>query len=317
VNLTNRATKGWLAAAGLALICGALVFSTACSNPKRKTVQSMTRNELLEAFAAEPDDKVRVAVVRQLATGKDKFAVSALAGALKDPAEPIQMAAAVGLGQSGMHEAAEPLFVAATDRTKGARIRRTAAVSLAKLGDLRAVDPLVAALPNPEALAALVALGQPAVPAVVQAFLLSATRAPATTALIAFGKLAVEPLIGVVRGDTTKYTRLAALKVLSEVEDERAAAVIDQALKTDELEITMATYRYMIRAGRVADQPRLINALAIAGRLDTALDFVGSGNPVLKTAGEEWARKQAMALGERRSELPPVFWGGVDPSKKR
>ena len=119
-----------LRAAGYALICTALVLTTACSGTKRKPVQNMTREELLDAFATETDEKVRAAVVRQIGNSKDAMAVQVLILALKDPYEPIQLAAAIGLGQSGSKEAAEALWTASNDPTKGNRVRLNAAISL-------------------------------------------------------------------------------------------------------------------------------------------------------------------------------------------
>jgi len=198
----------------------------------------------------------------------------------------------------------------------GQRLRLAAALSLAKLGDVRAVEPLVRALPNRDALPALLALGKPAVLPVIEELRSTATRSRAMTVLVAFGKVAVDPLIEVARNDSGKYARLAALKVLSEIEDERGAAVVETALKVPELEFTLAAYRYLIRTGRTADESRLINALRNGGNNEMAHDFVTSGNPALKAAAEEWVRKTGGYLGVRTSDLPPVFWGAVNPSPK-
>jgi HEAT repeat protein len=291
------------------LICTALVFSTACSGTKRKPVQNMTREELLDAFATETDEKVRAAVVRQIGNSKDAMAVQVLILALKDPYEPIQLAAAIGLGQSGSKEAAEQLWTASNDPTKGSRVRLNAAISLCKLGDVRGVAPLVKALPNANASAALLAMGPAAVPGVIETLRDAATRVNATTVLIALGKPAVAPLIEVARNDGTKSVRRAALKALSEIDDERVPPALDQILKAPDPELTLSTYRYLIRAGRAADEGRLISGLLSVGSIDMAQDFLTSGNPALKEAVDTWTRNRGEELGVRASDLPPVKWG--------
>jgi HEAT repeat protein len=300
--------------AALAWLCGSMIFSTACSAPRQKQVKDLTREELLDAFATETDDQRRAAVVRQLGTGKDRLAVEVLIMALKDHSEPIQLAAAVALGQSGAKEAAAPLWEASNDPVKGPNVRLTSAISLSRLGDARAIEPLVRAVPNGDAFAALMAFGQSAIPAVVDSLRSSETRAGAMAVLIAFGKPAVDPLLEVMRKDDNKNARWTALRVLSEIEDERAAAGIDEALKQPEAEVTLAASRYLIRRGRASDQPRLISALKEVGNSEMAQDFATSGDPALKAAAEEWAAKRGSVLSLRSSTLPPVFWGGIDPS---
>lgn len=263
----------------------------------------------MDAFANETDDRVRASVVRQLGTSRDAAAVQALILALKDPSVPLQLAAAGALGQSGSKEALEPLWAAANDPARGARVRLAAALSVAKLGDVRAVEPLVKALPNAAASAALLSLDEAAVPGVIETLRNPETRISATSALMALGKPAVGPLIDVARNDSNKTVRWAALKALSEIDDERVPPALDQALKAPDPEVTLATYRYLIRTGRAADEARLISGLMIVGTSEMAHDFLTSGNPGLKDAVDEWNRRRGDELGVRTSELPPVKWG--------
>jgi HEAT repeat protein len=305
-----------LRAAVIGLLLGALVFPVACSGPKRKNVKNMTRDELLDAFGTENDDNLRVAALRELGKGTDRLALTALLIALRENSEPVKLAAVTALGESKAPEAAIALWNTLNDPTEGQKLRFAAAVSLSKLGDVRAVEALLRSMPRSDALAAILGLGDAAMPNVIVGLRSSATRPGAAAVLIASGRRAVDPLIEVVRKGESKNARLTALKVLSEIEDERAAAAIDEALKEQGPEFTLATYRYLIRAGRAASQPRLVGTLTIAGTAEMARDFITSGNPVLKAAVDEWSKKQGNFLGLRASELAPVYWGGVDPSIK-
>lgn len=59
-------------------------------------------------------------------------------------------------------------------------------------------------MPNSDASAALLGLGEPAMPGVIECLHSSNTRAGATTFLIAAGRRAMEPLIEVVRRDENR-----------------------------------------------------------------------------------------------------------------
>ncbi|MEO8371603.1 MAG: HEAT repeat domain-containing protein [Candidatus Solibacter sp.] len=276
----------------------------------------MTWDELLEAFTTEKDDKVKAAVVKELGKGNDRLALTVLAIALKEDSEPVKIAAVTALDHNKTKEGADLLWSLVNNPAEGPKLRFAATMSLAKVGDVRAMESLVKAMPKAEALTALLAFGQNAIPVLIESLRSSETRAGAATALIALGPLAVNPLIEVIRNEKTRNARLIALKVLSEIQDESAAAVIDETLKEPGPEFTLAAYRYLIRAGLPASQSRLVSALMSVGNDEMAQDFVTSGNPALKTAAEEWALKRGTLATMRMSGSAPVFWGGVDPSIK-
>jgi HEAT repeat protein len=300
----------------VALAVGLVALSPACGQ-KRKPVQRMSQQELLDALADEPNDRVKADVVRRLAAKKDRVSVTALTVALKDDSERVRMAAASALGDSGSEAAVDPLWKAVNDPVASTRFRLNAAYSLAKLGDARAAGPLIAALPGREASAGLAALGEKAVPGLIEALHDVDTRPNAETALIGLGSAAMNPLIETVRNDKSKYARLGAVRVLSEFKDERAQTVIDQVLTAREPEVTVAAYRYLIRSGRPGTETRLISGLNTAGNREMALDFIHSGNPLLKAAGEEWGKAHGAPMTAVASELQPVYWADVDPSAKQ
>jgi hypothetical protein len=190
---------------------------------------------------------------------------------------------------------------------------------MAKLGDARAVEPLVGALPRSrtDAAAALVKLGPKAVPPLIEALHAAPTRPYASAVLVSIKDAAIDPLIEVVRNDSSKYARLSAAAALAEMEDERTEGTLDGLLKTGGPEETAAVYRFLIRKGRAGSEPRLVQALDTYGTREMAEDFNSSGNPLLQTAGAEWGRKRNDLMATRSSELSPVYWAGVDPHVKR
>jgi hypothetical protein len=302
---------------GVALLLAAAIFLPCCSNPKRKPVDKMTQEELLDSLSNGTDDQVRAAVVRRLGAGKDHLAIAVLTVALKDDSEQVRAAAASAMGETGKPEAADLLWTAIGDSPRRPAFQLAAALALAKLGDKRAGQLLVQALPNGYASAALTALGQQAVPPLIAALHDTATRQRAAPVLVSFGPLAVDALIEVARADSNKQARLAAIRVLAEIDDERAAAALNEIMKEPGVEVTLAGYRYLIRSGSVASERRLIETLMTAGRRDMAEDFVSSGNRALKAAGEDWAGKERATLTLSSADREPVFWGGLDPSLKQ
>jgi HEAT repeat protein len=135
-------------------------------------------------------------------------------------------------------------------------------------------------------------------------------EAVASVALIGLGAPAIAPLIEILKTAPTHYGRLAAARTLAEFDDPRADAALDDVLKTPDVEMTGAVYRFLLRKGRPATERALIDALKAYGKLAMAEDFVASGNPALKTAAEQWASKSGRLLRGRSSTQEAVRWGG-------
>jgi HEAT repeat protein len=96
--------------------------------------------ELL-AILANPDPTVRLHGSRALARSRDPKAIEALISAM--PKEPLAISA---LGESACKQAVVALLAFLQNPANKSDQRSTAAASLGKLGDLRAVEPLIATL---------------------------------------------------------------------------------------------------------------------------------------------------------------------------
>jgi hypothetical protein len=129
-------------------------------------------------------------------------------------------------------------FVQALGYEKDASVRRAAAHALSSLRDRRAVEPLVAALVDPEwhvrdsVIVALGELGAPtAVPPLIAALRGGENRA--ARALERIGAPAVEPLIAVLE-DPDRVVRASAAGALGRIGDARAAVPLQRVSREDE-----------------------------------------------------------------------------------
>jgi HEAT repeat protein len=303
----------------IALLLSTVIFSCACSITKRKPPEKNKSVDELVLDLSNEDDDVKVAAIRALATSKDRAAVAALIVVLKNASDRVAVAAATALGDLKAPQASEALWALIGDPTQGPAVRLAAARSLALIGDIRAAGPLVRGLSYnfDAACAALVGLGKPAVPALIDALGTATTRNNASKVLIAMGDAAVEPLIDLLRHGQGESERWGAAATLAEIEDPRAEGALDEALKNPDPELTWKAYRFLIRRGQPGTEARLISALNTYGRIEMAEDFIASGNPVLKAAAEDWSRKKSYRLAARTSDMDVVHWGGVDSSIKR
>ncbi len=302
-----------------ALLVAALILSTACSRDKAKPAEQKSTEELLEDLSNENNDPLRLAAVRRFGAIQGPVAIQALTVALKDSSGRVQLAAAEALGELKDPHAADVLWKCTGEPTYSLTLRFACARTMAKLGDARAVEPLVRALPRSraDATAALVKLGPKAVPALIEALHAAPTRPYASAVLVSIKDAAIDPLIEAVRNDPSKYARLSAAATLAEIEDERVKGTLDGLLKAGRPEETAAVYRFLIHTGRPGSEPGLLQALDTYGTREMAEDFNSSGNPVLQKAGAEWASKRNDLMATRSSELPPVYWAGIDPNVKR
>ncbi len=135
--------------------------------------------------------------------------------------------------------------------------------------------------------------------------------------LITIGSPAVDALAGMLRNDENKYARMAAASTLAEIVDPRATDALNEALKKPGIETVSAAYRFLIRQGQPESEGRLIEALNVYGRTEMVEDFVASGNPALKAAAEDWARRNFSHPAMRTSDMAEVYWAGEEPGVKR
>jgi len=275
--------------------------------------------DLLEGLANASDDRTRVAVVRELATRKDPAIWIALITALQDPSDQVRISAASALGLSKEPRAAEALWAAIQNSRQSQAVRLSAATALAHLHDPRAVGPLVEALvyARGEASAALIELGPPAVPPLINALRTASIRQNASRALVDIGGPAVGPLIEMLRNDESRSARLAAASTLADMDDPRGNEALTDVLKTRDPEVVLSAYRFLIRRGEAGTEKQLIDLLKTYGKLEMAVDFTTSGNATLKAAAEDWARKKNYPAPVRTSDVPEVYWAGMDPKVKQ
>ena len=302
-------------ASALALISLSLC---GCSAHKGKPLEKQSVKELLDDLAKQPDDNTRIAIVRQLGKRGDPQATQAVIDALQDRADRVRAAAAGALAGSTDARVPDTLFGVTKDLAQDRTVRYAAAKSLASLMDVRAAEPLVYYLkysPS-DAAAALVGLGNLAIPELIDALRTPQMSEEAAKVLIAMGSLGVPALTELLRS-RFKYERLAAARILPEIEDPRGDEALQQALQPGDLELADAAYRFLIRQGKPESEERLIQVLAGFGSLGMAEDFATSGNPRLAKAAQDWAKKQMRPLQGRTSELDPVYWGGEDASTIR
>jgi len=297
-----------------------IVFGCTCSKNKAKRVETKTREELLEDLG-NGDVPAKVDAIKKLEAMKDPEAVAVFTLALDDSAESVKIAAAAALGRTRNPQASEVIWKIVGDPKQSPGVRLAAARALAALGDARAADPLIQALPRtyPGAAESLRELGKAAVPPLINALRDAETRDNASKVLISMGDVGVEALIDLLRHSATSSERLAAAATLADMGTPSASDALDEALKNanTDVEFTGAVYRYLIRRGKPASEAQLIRALNTLGKLTMAEDFAASGNANLKTAAEEWARKRSTLLDVRIADTDVVYWAGVDPSIKQ
>lgn len=273
--------------------------------------------ELIRELAAE-SDAVKVEAARQLGFKQDQLVVAALIAALSDKTVFVQIAAADALGHSKDKSVPDALWKALNDKTRSDHFRVAAAVSLANLHDARAAETLVKMLPDaPEqASRALTELGDLAVPSLVSALRVFELRDLASQILISTGR-GVDALIPLLGSGETRSTRAVAARILADENTAPAADALNAASKSGGLEITAASYRFFIRQGESGSETVLIRALNAFGTPKMAADFVSSGNPTLKAAGENWARIRNISLTALPDTVQGIRWGGIDPNVKQ
>ena len=148
----------------------------------------------------------------------------------------VRSGAAEALGKIGDARAVEPLIQALKDRDYD--VRGKAAEALGKIGDARAVEPLIQALKDeyaqPAAIESLGKIGAPAVEPLIQ-YLVSVrpimyTRGASVKSLIKIGAPAVEPLIQALKNEYN-VVRSGAADSLGEIGSARAVEPLIKHLK--------------------------------------------------------------------------------------
>lgn len=264
---------------------------------------------LLAELAASPDDALRAAVMRAAGLRGGSASVKVLAGGLADPAPWVRYYAAQSLGRIGIDDApdASRLLI---DRLRdpAPHVRIAVLEALSKLRSQEAWDAVLRAATSRDAderRAGLVGVGlharEGATTILVEASRSDdpATRLVAISALAKFDDPAALATLDAAVADGTREVRDAALSVLAERDDERAARVlVDWALRSQpEHPVQRAVSRPGI--GRIAviksrlltadrrSAPLLVAALA---RMQTEpsrqalMEALSSANPAARAA---------------------------------
>jgi HEAT repeat protein len=198
---------------------------------------------------------------------------------LKDPDWVVRREAAITLGEMGDERCAEPLCRALYDGDWQVRevaidalgqigspaveklikllrdwdVRKYAIIALGKIRDERVLDPLMQQLRNEEfkeyATNALVEVGQPAVPRLIEA-LKDKDDNVRKQAVLALGRIkqpeAVDSLIGML-ADQDWYTRLTAAAALEAIGDERGRDAIKPLMKDQDMVVRMRVERILAK----------------------------------------------------------------------
>jgi HEAT repeat protein len=218
---------------------------------KVKMAAAEALGELGDVRAVEPlitalkDEKVNVRKAAVRALGRI-WELSDIVG-LGNNDSKVRMAAAEVLGKLGDVRAVEPLVTALKDEAR--YVQAAAAEALGKLGDVQAVGPLVAALKDEDmnvreaAVRALGELGDAGTKSLITA-LKDGDGNVRKTAAEVLGKLgdvrAVEPLVTALKDEAWWYVREAAAEALGKLGDVRAVEPLVAALKDGFVRTTAA-----------------------------------------------------------------------------
>ncbi len=151
---------------------------------------------------------------------------------LKSPNVDLRRNAADALAKFGDARATEPLIAALGDADS--QVRADAAVGLGELKSRAAVEPLIPLLNDPDenvSTSAAMALGKLQDPRAIAPLVASLSKTPAVSMpLLQFGSAAVEPLLAAVKSDDP-VLRSSAISTLSFTHDPRAISAFTAALQ--------------------------------------------------------------------------------------
>jgi HEAT repeat protein len=296
-------------------------------------------SEVLNEALQEPSYAIRGRAVDELGKRGDVRAIQPLLQALSDP--NLEGAAEQALARIGA-PAVEPLLAAlkhgkpkdryhfaimdALGATKDHRATTAlipylqvkgsdfstpalAARALGKTGDPLAVAPLISAMEgglNTDAQSALVEIGPPAIPALLDGLGKSgfAFHSSADT-LGRIGKPAVGPLIQKF-DHSSGPVRMDAARALSEIDDAEANAALSTAISGGDLTLVAAAHRFLVRRGDPQSRTLLIAALNAQRDPDMAESLINCGDPSLEDKARMWVKRHGYQVLER-------FGGGGGP----
>jgi hypothetical protein len=277
-------------------------------------------------------DTVRVAAAIALGKIGDNRALKPLILALKDPYSVLQDEAVAALVKIG-EPAVEPLIAALEDTDTDA-VRVAAAIALGKIGDNRAVEPLILALKDrysvlqDEAVAALVKIGEPAVgPLITRLKNKSVTiRVASATVLGIIGdKRAVHSLVEALTDWEVRHSAAMALDSLGwkpVISSNRIHYLYAKGQKNEllnEWELTNKTLSDDLRSGKKqliqyavyafidlkGDYiiPDLIKILDSTGDVFIAQVYLDSGHQELMESARRWADRHGFSAASETNNV--------------
>ena len=160
-------------------------------------------------------------------------------------------------------------------------VRRAAADALGKIGDARAVGPLIAAM--------------------------QAGRIVPQQVVSALEKIdpmwrdhkAVAPLVSSLieqLNHSDPAVRWQAAETLGEIADESATQALIDAMMKRNIPVVAGAHPFFLRKGIRESEYRLVEALNTYGDESMANRFMRSGRPLLIKAAQKWARFKGIAL---------------------
>ena len=321
---------------------------TAPPTPTPTVAPTPTPAPLAERLV-DPDPAVRLAAVKELASGTDPAEIALLVTATADSDQDVALAAIEGLGTRGSPDAVTTLIaltVTAADEEDRDTIDRAVGAIIA-LGQIRGPAALprlieIAALDTAPssitemARTTLSVLGESDVAGVAAALKI----ANATVKIAAIGHLAAiggPAAVKVVMGQvasTNAGVRDAAIGALGDMGDPVATAMLVKALanvKTVDLATsalarihrgnasallkylksssTIRIYLPIIRIGQPGTESALVSALNKFGYKDMAVDYLNCGNPTLDKAAHTWATNHGYRVYTASGGGGAVAWG--------
>lgn len=289
-------------------------------------------NHMKDTRAVEPfiaalgdgDVELKKAAAEALGNLKDARAVLPLIGGFKDNDAGVRGLVKDALVSIGA-PAVEPLIDTLRDDatyvllSNGSKleIRQEAAETLGRIKDVRAVKPLITALPDNDvafSMDASIALANIGVPAVEQ--LIAELRSSNTQAIRMASRTlglikdprSVQALIAVIKYNDTYVGREAFLGLsdMGNVASSMLESFLLAALKDQDLKVIASCYDYFVWRGEVGTEPALIAALNLYGDaygnydaygdVGIATCFLNCGNEKLKSAAISWGAGNAFQL---------------------
>jgi HEAT repeat protein len=256
-----------------------------CSCQSRQRPE--TTASLIDDLQHSPQVRKQAAAAQRLGERKATEAVPHLIRALKDPA--VQTSAARALGVIKDPRAVGPLIELLADFSPA--VRAASARALGNLKDSTAVLPLAASLKagNEEAGPALAQIGESAIGPLIDCLREPTSRYAAIDALIVLGQPAVPALVQSIHSSDSEDMRVAIARVLAETNDSRAGDSLHTVLKDGNLRLAAASYKFLLRNRTAENDALLVGALREYGRIDMAQALAASGDPELRGAAQHWA----------------------------